>query len=232
MKHIKIISIIPSPNSRIDAIATGLTYKEYTYVECMFLLISNLVLCNTIKSINLNNTIELNTSFASSYTIKNINNIPEDDLILSALLITSIEKTVEITNKMNLSNMLNVSLNKITGEIVNQSGVSFEFSSEFSSVVSKIINTISNIQIDNKIFNSATNKVVNSILSDMAIDDLLKSFEEKYIYNINSQISIDNSIVDYQIIYLRKLLELDLLTFADIDGDTLAYLDMVEKKGV
>lgn len=243
----KISAVLQNTSTMMNVIASGLSNSgnlKYVSIESIFTFISNEVLTNAIKSIAIDNTITFDTPKANAVISKNIDNLTSD-IVLSSLLIASIEltfevsqeldlnsnlllglsKTIEIDDQINIVNEINFILNKWC-KIAHQIGIS----SEVNFFLSKWVQIQSNFQFEVNNPNGVLSKQISAENNIGFNDNVLYLSSQKYLKNNVFQFefgSSANAIVSSVVERFRTWFDIDNFSLGEIDNWTMAEFDII-----
>lgn len=215
--------IIPFPGDTIrlngvlrDALSTlhcatsNLTYKRSVHISSVFLLTASEAILSAMKSISAKSEIAFDTKCAALYAEKNLLNMTAE-VVLTSLLITSIEKTVSIYSAFVFSDEIELAAEKALAQSENI----YELSDQIEFWAEKGNQIYAEFDFEmNLLPMSAEQALVNSDAM-MRIVETLSLAAEKYSGEILSSAEFSSS-VKLCVMEFRKMSDLTGLTFADI----------------
>lgn len=218
---IRINAVLRDVNSKIQAFIP-LAYSDYISINDVFVMVFKDIISNAIKTLQVNQSIVFESSKVSLFLEKNIKDV-NTDIILSALLIASIEKTILIQDYLKLNSNAKFTLEKFN----NISHKMSILSPNISTNIDKFFDihgvlTVKTNNIDCKIDKTISQNEILKLI------DVLSFNSEKNIKDISSDMIIGASL-DYSVAYYRKLFELKDLTWIDVKDLTLPNFIKVEK---
>lgn len=219
---IRLNGILQDTLSTIRCATSNLTYKEYLRVSSTLLFVVDSILVSALKSLRAEHTIGFETPKAIYYVEKNIGSVSED-MVLTALFITSIEKTFQIYSKIELSSDVQLTAEKSFAQLQNE--LSFLVDTNFS--LEKNLSVSGALRFDFIALSASTEKPLTYSNSILSIENALNLVVEKYSGKILSTSELSMS-VNASLARFRKLSDIDGLKFGDIDGWSMEVFDKID----
>lgn len=200
----------PCDTIRINCATSNLTYKRSMHITSAFLLTASDIFLSALKSLSAKQEIRFDAECASLYAEKQLCDMTAE-MVLTSLLIASIEKTVSIYSKFSFSDEVELSTEKALAQSENV----YELSDQINLWAEKGNQISAEFDFGMSLLPMTAEQGLANNDVMMRIEDTLSLAAEKFSGKILSSAEFSSS-AKFSVMEFRKMSDLVGLSFADI----------------